>query len=303
MQTFCGLTTDGMLDYLAAIYELGTRSERVTTTALSDRMNVSPAATSSMLKRLEESAFVERSNADGITLTMQGRLAALQLVRRHRLLEVFLIQVLGFTWDQVDTEAHRLEHSISSAFEERMERICNHPTHCPHGDPIPRRDGTMPDEALLALPALEEGQTGTLRRVAVRDARVLRYLSRLNLEPGCMVRLVEVGPFRGPVTLHVYENQPASYYGSAITNPADFTLNAAMLEPVALDARSNGASANGSINGFVHHQSAAHQPAENKLAEDGASAASYKTQVLGHDLAEQLFILAKPEAAHIWTAH
>ena len=96
MQTFCGITTDGMLDYLAAIYKLGEtqgrNGDKVTTSALAEMMHVSPAAASSMLKRLEESNFVERSNVDGITLTEQGRLAALQLVRRHRLLEVFLVR-------------------------------------------------------------------------------------------------------------------------------------------------------------------------------------------------------------------
>lgn len=203
MQTFCGLTTDGMFDYLAAIYKLGERGDKVTTTALSEKMLVSPAAASSMLKRLEESGFVERSSVDGITLLEQGRLAALQLIRRHRLLEVFLIQVMDFTWDQVDAEAHRLEHSVSDAFEERMDRLCNYPTHCPHGDPIPRKDGTLPHEELAALPSLEPGQSGVLRRVGVRDARVLRYLSRLDLEPGQTVRLVEVAPFNGPVTMEV----------------------------------------------------------------------------------------------------
>lgn len=210
MQTFCGLTTDGMLEYLAAIYKLGTNGRgsegggpKVTTTALSERMNVSAAAASSMLKRLEESNFVERSNIDGITLTEQGRLAALQLVRRHRLLEVFLVQVMDFTWDQVDAEAQRLEHSISSAFEERIDALCGYPTHCPHGDPIPHKDGTLPREELLALPELEPGQTGILRRVGVRDARVLRYLSRLALEPGRTVTVLDVGPFRGPVTMEI----------------------------------------------------------------------------------------------------
>ncbi|MCB0021724.1 MAG: metal-dependent transcriptional regulator, partial [Caldilinea sp.] len=152
MQTFCGITTDGMLDYLAAIYKLGGHPERsaakVTTSALAEKMHVSPAAVSSMLKRLEESGFVDRSSADGIVLTEQGVLAALQLVRRHRLLEVFLVKVMGFTWDQVDVEAHRLEHSISSAFEDRMDRLCGYPTHCPHGDPIPRKDGALPEEEL-----------------------------------------------------------------------------------------------------------------------------------------------------------
>src|SRR5690606_13899781 len=133
MQTFCGLTTDGMLEYLAAIYQLAGTQERVTTSALAEKMCVSPPAASSMLKRLQDSGFVERSSSDGVTLTEQGRLAALQLLRRHRLLEVFLIQVMGFTWDQVEAEAHRLEHAVSAAFEDRMDRLCGYPTHCPHG--------------------------------------------------------------------------------------------------------------------------------------------------------------------------
>jgi DtxR family Mn-dependent transcriptional regulator len=207
MQTFCGITTDGMLDYLAAIYKLGANLDRgadkVTTSALAERMHVSPAAASSMLKRLEESGFAERSNVDGITLTEQGQLAALQLVRRHRLLEVFLVRVMGFTWDQVDSEAHRLEHSISAAFEDRMDTLCGYPTHCPHGDPIPRKDGTLPVETLLSLIDLTPGQHCILRRVGTNDARVLRYLTQLALEPGQMLRLVELAPFNGPVTLEL----------------------------------------------------------------------------------------------------
>jgi DtxR family Mn-dependent transcriptional regulator len=207
MQTFCGITTDGMLDYLAAIFKLGEAQSRngdkVTTSALAELMHVSPAAASSMLKRLEESNFVERSNVDGITLTEQGRLAALQLVRRHRLLEVFLVQVMGFTWDQVDVEAHRLEHAISSAFEERIDRLCGCPAHCPHGDPIPHKDGTLPDERLLSLVEMQPGQGGILRRVGTNDARVLRYLTQLALEPGRSLRLIELAPFNGPVTLEL----------------------------------------------------------------------------------------------------
>ena len=203
MQTFCGLTTDGMLEYLAAIYTLAQAQERVTTSALADKMCVSPPAASSMLKRLQDSGFVDRSNADGITLTEQGVLAALQLIRRRRLLEVFLIQVMGFTWDQVDTEAQRLEHAVSASFEERMDRLCGYPTHCPHGDPIPRPHGTMPDERLSPLTALAPGQHGTLPRVANHEPSVLRYLSQLKLTPGCELRLVDLAPFNGPVTLEL----------------------------------------------------------------------------------------------------
>jgi DtxR family Mn-dependent transcriptional regulator len=203
MQTFCGLTTDGMLDYLAAIYKLAQGGERVTTTALAEKMCVSPAATSSMLKRLQDSGFVDRSTANGISLTEQGRLAALQLIRRHRLLECFLVDVMEFTWDQVDVEAHRLEHAVSAAFEDRMDRLCNYPSHCPHGDPIPRKDGTMPDEELVCVVELQPGQRGMLRRVGTNNASILRYLSQLNLMPGCIITLVEQAPFKGPVTLEL----------------------------------------------------------------------------------------------------
>lgn len=203
MQTFCGLTTDGMLDYLAAIYKLSEVNDRVTTSALADMMCVSPPAASSMLKRLQDSSFVERSTPDGITLTEQGRLAALQLIRRHRLLEVFLVEVMGFTWDQVDVEAHRLEHSVSAAFEDRMDRLANFPTRCPHGDLIPAKDGTMPDEELTPVTALEPGQHGVLQRVGSKEPSVLRYLSQLKLMPGRQVRLVDMAPFNGPVTLEL----------------------------------------------------------------------------------------------------
>ncbi len=203
MQTFCGITTDGMLDYLASIQKMSGYGDKVTTSGLAERMHVSPAAASSMLKRLEETGFVERSTTDGVTLTHQGRLAAMQLIRRHRLLEVFLIEVMGYTWDQVDVEAHKLQHSISSYFEERMDELCHFPTHCPHGDPIPRKDGTMPAESLLSVVSLQPGQKGILRRVGSTDARVLRYLTQLDLMPGCTIKLVEKAPFSGPVTLDV----------------------------------------------------------------------------------------------------
>jgi DtxR family Mn-dependent transcriptional regulator len=192
-----------MLDYLAAVYKLGRSHERVTTSALAERMHVSAAAASSMLKRLEDSGFVDRSGGDGVKLTEQGRLAAMQLIRRHRLLEVFLIQIMGYTWDQVDDEAHRLQHAISVNFEDRMDELCHFPTHCPHGDPIPRKDGTMPDERLVPVVQLRTGEQAILRRVDSSDARVLRYLSQLMLMPGRTIKLVDTAPFNGPVTLEM----------------------------------------------------------------------------------------------------
>ncbi|MEZ4836342.1 MAG: metal-dependent transcriptional regulator [Caldilineaceae bacterium] len=190
-----------MLDYLASIYKLDQQDHKVTTRALADRMHVSAAAVSSMLKRLEEAALIERSGADGVTLTDQGRLAALQLIRRHRLIEVFLVEIMQYSWDQVESEAHRLEHAVSVAFEERMDELCGYPTHCPHGDPIPTKDGEMPEDTTVALIKMAHGQQGAIRRVATNDARILRYLTRLGLEPGQQVRLIEIAPFNGPVSV------------------------------------------------------------------------------------------------------
>jgi len=226
METFCGITTDGMLDYLTAIYKLSNDlqfgSVKVTTSMLAEKMHVSPAAASSMLKRLEESGFIDRSHNDGIRLSEQGRLAAVQMIRRHRLLEVFLLQVLGFTWDQVDVEAHRLEHAVSSAFEDRMDELCAYPTHCPHGDPIPSKDGVMPIEKLHLLNSMDLGQEGTIRRVASDDALVLRYLGQRSIIPGSQVKLVTKEPFNGPVTLEIAKNNTSNINMSSIdTNNRD----------------------------------------------------------------------------------
>lgn len=224
MQTFCGITTDGMSDYLATIYRIsqddsGTPN-KVTTSSLAEKMHVSTAAASSMLKRLEESGFVRRSGQDGVTLEKQGHLAAMQLIRRHRMLEVFLMQVMNFTWDQVDVEAHRLEHAISTEFVDRMDQICGYPTHCPHGDPIPTKDGHMPTETLHPVTELKPGDGGYLWRVATDDARILRYLAQRHLTPGQHITLVDLEPFNGPVTIDI---EPAPYRKAAMENSDEKT--------------------------------------------------------------------------------
>jgi DtxR family Mn-dependent transcriptional regulator len=205
MRTFCNIITDGMLDYLVAIYELSETTDRISTSVLAQKMDVSPAAASSMMKRLTETGHVVRSTQRGIQLTGQGRLAALQLLRRHRLLEVFLIEVMGFTWDQVKAEAMRLEHAISAEFEKRMEILCNYPTHCPHGDPVPSEDGRVQSEELVCLAELQPGQAGELRRVANHSAPMLRYLSQLHLVPGYKIRVLNVEPFDGPSTVQIQD--------------------------------------------------------------------------------------------------
>ena len=216
MRTFCNIITDGMLDYLVAIYELSETHDRISTSVLAQKMDVSSAAASSMAKRLTETGHVVRSARTGIQLTDQGRLAALQLLRRHRLLEVFLIEVMGFTWDQVKAEAMRLEHAISAEFEKRMEVLCNFPTHCPHGDPVPSEDGQILSENLVSLADLEPGQSGELRRVANHNAPMLRYLSQMNLVPGYRVKVLNVEPFDGPSIVQVEDSSPQGDPGGLV---------------------------------------------------------------------------------------
>ncbi|MEM7534973.1 MAG: metal-dependent transcriptional regulator [Chloroflexota bacterium] len=234
MQTFCGLTTDGMQEYLATIYRLKqdlsqdgensgieSRDVKITTRILAEKMNVSSPAVSSMLKRLETMGFIERSHGKGITLSEQGRLQALRMIRRHRLLEVFLIEVMGFTWDQVDSESHRLEHAISSAFEERMDKLCGYPIYCPHGDPIPRLDGTMPPhETLMPLTQVKPGAKVILRRVGNKEPQVLRYLAQCHLRPGNRLRLIEHAPFKGPITFELLNQETTGQSGDMQPNHA-----------------------------------------------------------------------------------
>lgn len=216
MPTFCGLMTDGMLDYLAEIWRLNGEREKVTPGALAEEMHVTAAAVSSMLKRLEEAGLAERSSADGVSLTPQGQVAALQLVRRHRLLEVFLERVMGFSWDQVDAEAHRLEHAISSEFEERIERLCGFPSRCPHGNMIPAPDGEIAPDPAVSLLSFEPGPVLEIRRIGTDDPKVLRYLDRLQLRPGSRIRVREIGPFQGPVSLeHLQTNGGSGEVGGA----------------------------------------------------------------------------------------
>ena len=125
-------------------------------------------------------------------------------------MEVFLIEVMGFTWDQVKTEAMRLEHSISAEFEKRMEILCNFPTHCPHGDPVPSVDGNIQSENLVSLAELRPGQAGELRRVANHSAPMLRYLTQMNLVPGYQVTVLNVEPFDGPSTVQIQDDTAES---------------------------------------------------------------------------------------------
>jgi len=178
-------------DYLKQIFLLGGDGDRVSTQALARRLQVKPASVTEMVGRLSQLDLVEHAPYYGVQLTEGGRRVALEMLRHHRLLETFLVEALGYTWDQVHEEAERLEHVISELFEERIAEAMGHPTHDPHGDPIPTPDLNLPNgDSLVPLQDLPVGFQGTLVRVGAQDPDNLNLLRRLGLAPGCTVEVV-----------------------------------------------------------------------------------------------------------------
>ena len=196
--TFPDLDADSRLelsesqeDYLKQIFLLGDDGDRVSTQALARRLCVKPASVTEMVGRLAQLGLVEHAPYRGVRLTEGGRRVALEMLRHHRLLETFLVEALGYRWDQVHEEAERLEHVISERFEERIAEAMGHPTHDPHGDPIPTPDLDLPSgESLVPLQDLPVGTRGKLVRVGAQDSDNLSLLRRLGLEPGSTVEVV-----------------------------------------------------------------------------------------------------------------
>ncbi len=181
------LLTTAMEDYLKAIFELP--GEVVSTQELAEALSVSPASVSGMLKKLADLKLVDYEKYRGVKLTPAGKKVALETVRHHRLIETYLAEALGYAWFEVHDEAEKLEHVISEVFEERIAEVLGHPTHDPHGDPIPRRDGSVPESLGKPLPEHAVGMALEITRVVSRDREVLHYLERENLRPGSVVVL------------------------------------------------------------------------------------------------------------------
>jgi DtxR family Mn-dependent transcriptional regulator len=190
-------------DYLKAIY-IVSQHGKVSTQAIADRLEVTPASVTGMLKKLTEMGLVMHAPYQGATLTNAGQKIALELIRHHRLLEAYLHQALGYPLEDVHDEAEKLEHVISEAFEARIFEKLGQPTHDPHGDPIPALDGTLPAVGDTPLSSLAPSTQAVIARVPDRDTEFLRYLSSLGLTPGATIKVREVAPFHGPITLEVW---------------------------------------------------------------------------------------------------
>ncbi|RCK74861.1 MAG: Mn-dependent transcriptional regulator MntR [Anaerolineae bacterium] len=208
-------------DYLKIIYDLSQSNKRVSTQQIADRLKIAPASVTGMLKRMaaNKPPLVDYRKHQGVKLTLEGKQAALEVIRHHRLLETYLVARLGYTWDTVHDEACQLEHVISEEFEERIAALLGDPKFDPHGEPIPAADLSMPPQVTTRLSTLKPHQSARIARVSATNSELLRYLGALGLMPGTTVDILNVSPFDGNITLIIEGIREAPHVlGNAITD-------------------------------------------------------------------------------------
>lgn len=196
-----------MQNYLKVIYEILDRRDRATTSAIAGRMGLSSPSVTAMIKRLAELNLVRHAPYQGVTLTRGGKRIAVEIVRHHRLLELYLANSLGVPWDQVHDEAEKLQHAISEDLEVRIAAALGDPSVDPHGAPIPSPDGSVVRIEGVPLPEIGAGETVTVREVSDRNPELLRHLGNLKLFPGTEINVVRVEPLGGPLVIRAGERE------------------------------------------------------------------------------------------------
>lgn len=198
------MLTEAGEEYIETIYKMSLEGGPVIAARLAERMKVSPPTVADMLKRLSDNGYVQASRREGVRLTKKGTDAAETLVRRHRLWERFLTDVLGLNWDEVHEEACKLEHAMSPQVEEKLAEILGHPETCPHGYPIPGTRGAKKRvKEAKPLSSLSVGDKAVIERVAEEDSQLLQYLASLGLLPEAEISVKEIAPFKGPMLVKV----------------------------------------------------------------------------------------------------
>ena len=192
-----------MREYLAEIYRLQEDTPTVSTTSLAERLNVSAPAVPRMLRRLRNAGYVKHVPYQGFELTDLGREEALKEIRRHRVLEVFLVNIMKFTWDEAHEHADDLGKGLNDTIVERMASMTGSPSRCPHGEPIPDKDGQLPEVNDTCIMNLGVGYRGVVSRVRTHDPERLKYFSTLGLVPGATFEIVGRAPFNGPMRLRL----------------------------------------------------------------------------------------------------
>jgi len=194
-------------DYLKTIYDIETSEGKVTTNSIAEKLSIAPASVTSMIKKLSEKKLVTHKKYQGVILTKSGRKIALEVIRHHRLIELYLKEALGVPWDRVHEEAEKLEHVISEDIETRIDEYLGHPTTDPHGSPIPTRDGEISFIETTCLADLERGQLAEIYEVSDHDPEFLRYLGALGFYPKTRIEIISVEPFGGPINIMVGSNK------------------------------------------------------------------------------------------------
>ena len=198
--------TVAVQDYAKAIFTLESREGAASTTDLAALLEVRPASVSGMLRKLSALGLVEHERYRGVRLTERGRRVALEVIRHHRLVELFLVESLGMTWDEVHAEAEVLEHALSEELEELIAAKLGDPTVDPHGDPIPSRELKLAEIPAPTLEELEPGEAATFVRISDAEPEMLRFLGERGIVPGARLKLVERQPFDGPLFVRVGRN-------------------------------------------------------------------------------------------------
>ncbi len=209
------IISQAMEDYLKAIYKLLEIDGVVTTSALAEYMGVAPASVTNMCKKLAELNLLEYEPYQGVRFTLAGEKLALEIVRHHRLIELYLAEALDVPWDMVHEEAEKLEHVISEDLEERMAAALGDPQFDPHGAPIPSRTGSIHQQEGRRLTDIEAGDKLVVIEVDDRDPELLRYLGGMDIYPGTELEVVERAPFKGPLTLEIGPHQHSLGYQAA----------------------------------------------------------------------------------------
>jgi DtxR family Mn-dependent transcriptional regulator len=218
MSAHSGTVTAAVEDYAKAIYALQTQSGcAVTTNAIAERLGVTPASASNMAKKLSALGLVEHVPYKGVRLTDAGQRVALEVLRHHRLLELYLAETLDVPWDRVHDEAEVLEHVLSEELEELIAAKLGNPTHDPHGDPIPTRELTIEERPGESMATLESGAAGTFTRISDQDPAMLRYLSERGIRPGDRFEVVDKQPFGdGPLFVRFHGAGEIHVLGGAL---------------------------------------------------------------------------------------
>lgn len=213
-------TSQAAEDYLKTIYALTRGTERASTNEIAGQMRVTPASATGMVQKLASAQppLLVYEKHRGAALTAEGEQVALEIIRHHRLLETFLQEKLGYTWDEVHDEADRLEHVISEELEERIARALGDPSVDPHGDPIPSREFQMPDQPRTCLADLRPGELAIIRRINTDDAELLRYLASIGLTIHSVITVLDMSPFDGNMRLQIDGQDAPRILGSRITS-------------------------------------------------------------------------------------